>query len=156
MSELVRTRNDIVVARDPHDTYFFITMPRNVQRVHPLTVHMRGAADHSCEAGERITEVVVAGGEMFSADWVVTGADWGVRWSVATDRYGWRGVSARVAYDLAVVPGGTRLTREMTVEFAAGHQECRAFRQRIGDASVQEQFLINVKNALEQQPAAMA
>ncbi|MFC0622887.1 hypothetical protein [Kribbella deserti] len=156
MSELVRTRNDIVVARAPHDTYFFITMPRNVQRVHPLTVHMRGAADHSCEAGERITEVVMAGGEMFSADWVVTEADWGVRWTVVTERYGWRGVSARVSYEFGEVPAGTRLTREMTVEFAAGHQECRAFRARISDASVQEQFLRNVKTALEQRSVALA
>ena len=156
MPECIRTRNDIVVERDAHDTYFFITMPRNVQRVHPLTVYVRGATDHSCRPGDVITEVIVSDGEMFSAEWTVVEADWGVRWSVATTQYGWRGVSAKVSYILQPVSGGTRLTREMTVEFADGHQDCTAFRRRVADTAVQQRFLANVKAALERRPVAMA
>jgi hypothetical protein len=56
-----------------------------------------------------------------------------------------------VTYVLGPVRGGTRLTREMTVEFADGHQECAAFRRRIADTAVQQRFLTNVKTALERQ-----
>ncbi|ADB30646.1 hypothetical protein Kfla_1548 [Kribbella flavida DSM 17836] len=146
---VIRTRNEVVVGRDPDATYFFLTMPRNVLRTHPLVVHLTGVTDRCAVAGDQVTQVLAGGDEMFSASWTVTRAEWGRRWTVRTDRYGWRGVGAEVDYVFEPVAEGTRLTREMTLRLSPGHQECGPLLRQLGDRSVPDRFLRNVKTRVE-------
>jgi hypothetical protein len=145
---VIRSRDQVVVRRDPQDTYFFLTMPRNVLRTHPLVVHVTGVTDRCAVAGDEVTQVLASADEMFSAFWTVSRAEWGHRWSVGTPRYGWRGVGAQVDYLFEPVAEGTKLTRVMTVRLAPGHQECGALRQ-FTDRSVPQRFLRNVKHRVE-------
>ncbi|GAB3833184.1 SRPBCC family protein [Kribbella italica] len=152
---VIRARDQVVIERDPQDTYFFLTMPRNVLRTHPLVVHTTGVTDRCAVAGDQVTQVLASGDEMFSATWTVDRAEWGRQWTVTTDQYGWRGVDAQVDYLFEPVAEGTRLTRVMTVRLAPGHQECEAL-PHFTDRSIPQRFLHNVKQRVETVRAAFS
>ena len=101
---------EIVIARPSAVVFDYVTTPAHWLQWHPSSVALRGAADHSLDVGEQVTEDFRVAGRSGSVTWKVVEREAPQRWAIAGDVAA--GGSGTITYTLRAIPEGTAFRRE--------------------------------------------
>ena len=147
----MRIDTTVHINKAMEEVYDFLTTPGNWPRWHPSSLGVRGAVDHSLDAGEQVTEEYRVAGQNGTAVWTVRERAAPVRWVI--DGVAENGSAATITYTLTGDAHGTQFHRELVVTKlpTAGAQVDReAFRRAVEAESAEA--LRRLKQVLEEAP----
>jgi hypothetical protein len=149
MTMRIVTTTHINVAME--ELFDFLTTPGNWPRWHPSSLGVRGAVDHSLDAGEQVTEDYRVAGQNGTAVWTVRERAAPVRWVI--DGVAENGSAAIITYTLTGDAHGTQFQRELIITKlpAAGTKADPATFQKAVEAESSE-ALRRLKRVLENAP----
>src|SRR5438270_11932576 len=116
----MRIVTTVHIERPVEQVFDFLTTPANWPRWHPSSLGVGGAADHSLEPGEQVTEEFQVAGLRGTAVWTARERQAPRRWVI--DGVADNGNRATITYTLAGQGGGTDFERELVfTEFRTGN-----------------------------------
>jgi uncharacterized protein YndB with AHSA1/START domain len=107
----MRIVTTVHIARPVAQVFDFLTTPANWPRWHPASLGVHGAADHSLEVGEQVTEEFCVVGQRGSAVWTVRERQAPHLWVI--DGVAENGNQATIAYRLTAEGDSTAFEREL-------------------------------------------
>jgi uncharacterized protein YndB with AHSA1/START domain len=110
---LVRIVTTTHIRRPPQQVFEFVTTPANWPLWHPSSVAVRGAVDHSLQAGEQVTEDYVVAGQPGTAIWTVRESSAPHHWLL--DGVAANGNRATITYTVQPHDEGTAFERVLAL-----------------------------------------
>lgn len=113
----MRIVTTIHLRRPIQEVFDFVTTPANWPTWHPSSLAVTGAADHSLDVGEEVTEQFRVAGRYGTVVWSVRQRQAPHRWVI--DGAAENGSRATITYTLTPADGGTTFERELVVSSLA-------------------------------------
>ncbi|GLC92692.1 hypothetical protein Tamer19_21000 [Cupriavidus sp. TA19] len=111
---MTRIHSEATIQRPPAEVFEYVSTPANWPAWHPSSLAVRGATDHSLQAGEQVTEDFRVAGREGTVVWTVAERRAPTSWRIDGDIDGRK--AGTVTYTLTPVGAGTRFEREFTYQ----------------------------------------
>src|SRR5258708_14782563 len=146
---MMRIVTQIHIDRAMEEVLDFLTTRGNWPRWHPSALGVRGAVDHSLDAGEQVTEDYRVAGQNGTAVWTVRERAAPIRWVI--DGVAESGNEATITYTLTGDAHGTQFQRELELTKLPAldaKTDLKAFQRAVDEESAEA--LRRLKHVLEE------